>query len=130
MEESQNSRIKFCVCFIKTHKTTWITIVYGEKLNITVPYGKVYTKIFKNQDFNDFFRLETLAWNNFRQRKLIPNKKELSLFAKICCFWKNNCMGKLFVLWICKEKKKKKKPVGSEKNEIRMITDGASGTPF
>ena len=44
-----------------------------------------YTKISENQNLNDFL-LETLAWINFRRRKLIPNNKEVSLFPKNMLF--------------------------------------------
>ena len=84
---------------------------------------KKYTLTSENQNFNDLF-LETLAWINFRQQKLIPNNKELSLFAKICCFRENCCIGKLLwwsILWICKKNLEVRKKVKFE----WTITDGA-----
>ena len=64
-----------------------------------------HNKNSENQDLNDFL-LETLAWINYRQRWLIPNNKELSLFSKICCFRKSCFIGKLLQrssLWISKK---------------------------
>ena len=40
-----------------------------------------YIKTLRKQNLNDFL-LETLAWINFRRRKLIPNLKECLSFQK------------------------------------------------